>query len=180
MAGVHNIELGLKIRVYVLRWLTVVSDCIGALVENDTRPARHKQYTHRGIAYAHLTAPHSCDYMGYIRHVGHAAWSRKGHLWLLELEYAKFSLYEKWNNCPHPLPDCHRLMDWTPSTAGEYTLAVTIEFHGRDISYKIHSLIHTYKHNIRKKRSSQPSGESADHSLSKAISRLPLLVWYHS
>ena len=29
--------------------------------------------THRGIAYVHLTAPHSCDYMGYVRHVGHAA-----------------------------------------------------------------------------------------------------------
>ena len=27
-----------------------------------------------GIKYAFtLTAPHSCDYMGYVRHVGHAA-----------------------------------------------------------------------------------------------------------
>ena len=29
--------------------------------------------THMGIAYAHLTAPQSCDYIGYVRHVGHAA-----------------------------------------------------------------------------------------------------------
>ena len=43
---VSSTELELKIRVYVLRSLAVVSDCTGALVENDTRPARHKQYTH--------------------------------------------------------------------------------------------------------------------------------------
>ena len=29
--------------------------------------------THTGIAYAHITAPHACDY--YVRHVGHAAGS---------------------------------------------------------------------------------------------------------
>ena len=23
-----------------------------------------------GIAYAHITAPHPCDYMGYVRHLG--------------------------------------------------------------------------------------------------------------
>ena len=31
---------------YVLRWLAVLSDCTGALVENDTQRARHNQYTH--------------------------------------------------------------------------------------------------------------------------------------
>ena len=36
-----------------------------------------KNGTHMGIAYAHLTAQHSCDYMGYVRHVGHAARSSK-------------------------------------------------------------------------------------------------------
>ena len=36
--------------------------------------------TYTGIAYAHLTAPHSCDYMGYVRHVGHAARSSKNHM----------------------------------------------------------------------------------------------------
>ena len=46
VAGVLHIELGLKMRVYVLRWLAVISDCTGALVENDTRPARHKQHMH--------------------------------------------------------------------------------------------------------------------------------------
>ena len=73
----------------------MVSDCTGARVENDTRPARHKQYTHTVIAYSHLTAPHSCDHMGYVRHVGHAGRSSKNHMRLLELEYAKFSLREK-------------------------------------------------------------------------------------
>ena len=40
--------------------------------------------------------------MGYIRHVGHAGRSSKNHMRLLGLEYAKFSLREKWNNCLHP------------------------------------------------------------------------------
>ena len=29
-----------------------------------------KNSTHRDIAYAQLTAQHSCDYIGYVRHVG--------------------------------------------------------------------------------------------------------------
>ena len=33
--------------------------------------------TDTGIAYVHLTAPHSCNYMVYVRHVGHAARSSK-------------------------------------------------------------------------------------------------------
>ena len=44
-------ESGLKIRVYILRLLTVVSDCTGARIENDTRPARNKQCTHRHRIY---------------------------------------------------------------------------------------------------------------------------------
>ena len=86
----------------VLCWLAVVSDCTGARIKNDTRHARHKQYTHTGIAYVHLIAPHTCDYMGYVRHVGHATRRSKNHMWVRGLEYAKFSLHEKWNNCPHP------------------------------------------------------------------------------
>ena len=58
--------------------------------------------TPTGIAYSYLTAPHSCNYMSYVRHVAHAARSSKNYLWLLGLEYAKFSLHEKWNNCAHP------------------------------------------------------------------------------
>ena len=37
-----------------------------------------------------------------IRHVGYVARSSKNDRWLLWLEYAQFSLHEKWNNCPHP------------------------------------------------------------------------------
>ena len=57
--------------------MAVVSDCTRSQVENDARPARRKQYTHTGIAYAHLTATHSREYMGYVRHVGEAASSKK-------------------------------------------------------------------------------------------------------
>ena len=35
VAGVLHMELGLKIHIYVLRLLIVVSDCIGAGVQND-------------------------------------------------------------------------------------------------------------------------------------------------
>ena len=92
MAGVLHIELGLKIRVYVLQALGLKT--IPDLLDTNS--------THTDIAYANLTAPHSCDYMGYVRHVGHAARSSKNPMRLLGIEYAKFSLHEKWNNCLHP------------------------------------------------------------------------------
>ena len=57
VAGVCHIELELRIRVYILRCVAVISDCTGARVENDTRPARRNRYTHTGIAYARLLAP---------------------------------------------------------------------------------------------------------------------------
>ena len=50
--------------------------------------------THTGTAYAHLTVPHSCGYIGCVRHVGREA-AKKNHLRLLGLEYANFSLHEK-------------------------------------------------------------------------------------
>ena len=137
MAGVLHIELGLKIRVYVLRWMAVVGECTGARVENDTRPAGHKQCTHGHC----ICSPHVIDhYIDYVRHVGHAA--RSNHLRLFGLEYDKFSLHEKWNNCPHSCQtvianglntiDCSRIHPW----------AWLSGFHRRDISYKIHIFIH--------------------------------------
>ena len=35
---------------------------------------------HMCIAYAYHTAPHTCDYMGYLRYVGHAARIIKPHI----------------------------------------------------------------------------------------------------
>ena len=91
-------ELGLKIHVYVLRWLTVVSDCTGARVENDARPARRKQFTHgHRICLPHPTT-HQWLYGPYTS----CRVRCKNHLWLLGLEYAKFSLHEKWKNGTHP------------------------------------------------------------------------------
>ena len=71
--GVLQIDLGLKMRIYVRCWLHVISDYTSAQDENNTRRARHKQYTHTGIAYAHLTESHTCDCIGYVHHIGHAA-----------------------------------------------------------------------------------------------------------
>ena len=58
--------------------------------------------THTGIAYAHLTAPHSCVYVGYVRHEDHAREAANNQMCLFGLEYAKFSLHEKWNKYLHP------------------------------------------------------------------------------
>ena len=99
--------------------------------------------TYTGIAYVHFTAPHSCDYMGYVRHVGHAARSSKNHMWLLGLEYAKFSLHEKWNKCQHPYRTvmASRInYHWPPENT---PLGLTLGFQGWDISYRIHS-IHSF------------------------------------
>ena len=92
-----------------------------------------KNSTHmHGHRIAHLIASHSCDYMGYVRHVGHAAWNSKNHMWLLGLEYAKFSLREKWNNCLHPYQTVI-----VPN--GLITIDRRRIHPGLDISYKIHS-----------------------------------------
>ena len=70
---VASTQLGLKIRVYFLRWLAVVSDCTCTRVENDTL---HKQYTH-----GHRICPsrHNTHLWlhGYVCHVGNAARSSK-------------------------------------------------------------------------------------------------------
>ena len=98
--------------------------------------------THTGIAYSHLIEPNICDYMGCVRHVGHAARSSKNHLWLLGLEIAKFSLREKWNNYPHPhwTVIAYRIKHHRPPE--NTLLGVTFVYHRRDISYKIYSFVH--------------------------------------
>ena len=98
---VLHIELELKIRVYVLCWLAVVSDCIGTLVKNDTRPARHKQYTHGH----RICLPHRTTLLwlhGLCMPCRARCEKQQKITWLLGLKYAKFSLHEKWNNCQHP------------------------------------------------------------------------------
>ena len=97
--GLHR-KVGLKILGFVLIWLAVISDCTDARIENDTRHAR--QTVHTQISYMVTSPPsHTGDCMSYVRHVGHTATINKNHQWLLGLEYAKFSIHEKWNNCPH-------------------------------------------------------------------------------
>ena len=43
-----------------------------------------------GIAYIYLIAPHTYHYMGYVRHVGHAARSSKNHMWFIYLFISTF------------------------------------------------------------------------------------------
>ena len=57
-------------------WYAIVS----ALVLKTIPDLLDTNSTQTGIAYAHLTALHSCDYMGYVRHVRHAARSSKNHV----------------------------------------------------------------------------------------------------
>ena len=132
--------------VYVLRWLAVVSDCIGARVENDMRPVRHKQYTHTGIAYAHITAPHSWCYIVYLCYLEHdASSSKKNQLWLLVLEYVKFSLPNNWNNFPHPCRTVIAYRNKYRRPPENTPLGLITGYHGRDISYNVHSFIDNYK-----------------------------------
>ena len=97
MAGVLHIELGLKIPGYVL-W-SVIAPALGfktisGLLDTSsthtrtharTRARTHARththtHTHTGFAYAHLTETYSCDYIGYVRYVRHAARSSKNHM----------------------------------------------------------------------------------------------------
>ena len=104
-------------------------------------PTCQTQTAHMGIAYAHLTASYTCDYMGNVRYVEHAAKSSKNHIWLLGLEYAKFSLHEKWNNCSHPYRTV--IASWITyhQPSENISLGFILGFQGRDISYKIHSFL---------------------------------------
>ena len=77
MTKVLHIELGRKIRICVFfaDWLwSVIAPALGLIMIPDLLDTNS---THTGIAYAHLRAPHTCDYMSYVRHVGHAARSSK-------------------------------------------------------------------------------------------------------
>ena len=68
MAGILHIELGLKMSMSFGDWLcSVIAPALGLKTIPDLLDTNS---THTGIAYVHLTAPHSCDYMGYVRHVG--------------------------------------------------------------------------------------------------------------
>ena len=107
MAGVLHIELGLKIWVYVLRdWLwSVIAPALGLKTIPDLLDTNS---THTGIAYAYLAALHSCDYMGYLRHVRHAARSSKNHVitWARIRQVLTLREVEK---LPTSLPDSHWL-----------------------------------------------------------------------
>ena len=46
VAEILHMDLELKIRVCVLRWLALVSDCSAARVHNDTQRVIYKHYTH--------------------------------------------------------------------------------------------------------------------------------------
>ena len=70
MGGVLHIELGQKIGgMSFADWLLSVI-ALGLKMIPDLLDTNS---THTVIAYAHHTAPYSCDYIGYVRHVGHAA-----------------------------------------------------------------------------------------------------------
>ena len=73
-------------------------------------PACETRTVRTGIAYANLacTTP----------------------LWLHGLEYAKLSLHEKWNNCPHPYLTQYKTTE-TWAISGEY---LTLRFCRRDIN----------------------------------------------
>ena len=76
MADVLHIELDLNAGLCTSLVVVMAAPAIGlktiaGLLDTNS--------THMGIAYAHLIAPHTCDYIGYVRHLGYAARSSKNH-----------------------------------------------------------------------------------------------------
>ena len=141
MAGILHIELGLTLRVYVILSLVVVSDFTCARVENDTRHAWHT-----GIAYAHLSGT------TYLRLHGRYKPCRslceepkKNHRRFLGLEHAKFSLYEKFNNCRRPYRPVSTERKKS-ATVSEYTPGLDFRCHGRDINCTIHAFVRSFVH----------------------------------
>ena len=72
-------EQGLKIRsVSFTDWLwSVIEPALGWKTIPDLL---HINSTHMVIAYAHLTAPRTSDYLGYVGHVRHAVRSSSNHV----------------------------------------------------------------------------------------------------
>ena len=103
--------------------------------------------THTRIVYAHLTAPHTCDYMGYVRTQCRArcekqqkslviAWARICHVLTPQVEYL-----------PTCLPDCHHLIHKTPSTAVEYTPGLDLRVSRAEYVIKfVHSFSYSFIH----------------------------------
>ena len=112
--------LGLKIWIYVPCWFAVVSHCTGSWVENDTPPARHKQYTH-----GHRICPPRRTTLLWLHGLctpcrARCEKQKKSHV----ITWARIrQVLTPWEvvQLPTSLPDCHRLLDYKPSTAGEYT-----------------------------------------------------------
>ena len=69
-------ELGLKIRVYVLHWSAVAT---GAWVEKWYPMLLHTIVHSQASHMPTSSAPHTCDYIGYVHHVEHAMSSSKNH-----------------------------------------------------------------------------------------------------
>ena len=69
MAGVLHLERDLKYgSMSFADWLwSVMAPALGLKTIPNLLDTHSK---HTGIAYAHLTARHCCDHMGYVRHVG--------------------------------------------------------------------------------------------------------------
>ena len=88
-----ELELGLKMLVYVRRWLAVVSDCTGIRVENETRRARQTVHTRASHMFISC-AQHTCDYIGFARYVRYAARSSPINSYYNGLEYEVLILRE--------------------------------------------------------------------------------------
>ena len=83
--------------------LAVVSDFTDARIKNNTRRARHKQYTHRHhICARHLQHKSVTTIHGLRTPCRARCEKQQKSPVIFGLDYVKFSFHEKWNNCPHP------------------------------------------------------------------------------
>ena len=79
MAGILHKELGLKYGYTSFAdWLwSAIAPVLGLKTIPDLL---YTNSTHTGIAFIQLTVPHSCDYMNYAHHIGHAAKKIQNHM----------------------------------------------------------------------------------------------------
>ena len=139
-AGTIIRRFGTRIRIYVLCWLDMISDCTSARVENYTRRARHT--VHMSIAHGHLTCATHLRLHGLCT----PYWTRcekkqKSSVITFARTGQFFLLHKKWNNYWHP----YLIRRRTNETWATWEYISVIDSRVSQEGYKLHSLVQSFK-----------------------------------
>ena len=115
----HDVSMSARLWIFIIVIITTIIDGGDDDIKIFTQYIRalhmHTSPHHTPVGYVNVhsiymyiactcTCTCTCTFyvhVGYVHHVGYAIRSSKIHRWLIGLETAKFSLREKWTNCPH-------------------------------------------------------------------------------